>query len=94
MFGCKGEVVKLLKDEFSSVIIWGCANRMEISVAPFFKKKKKKSSTSYKYCQGMVIICSKGFWALWDNIITTAMVMLLKKVLNFYMLLCGHSMLK
>jgi hypothetical protein len=34
------------------------------------------------------------FWALWDNILTVAMVMLLKETFNFYMLLCGNSALK
>jgi hypothetical protein len=37
----------------------------------------------------------EGFWALWDNIITAAMVMLLKEVLYIScVLLCGNNALK
>jgi hypothetical protein len=35
----------------------------------------------------------KGFWASW-NTIMTAIVMLLKKVFNFYILLCEEKIMK
>jgi hypothetical protein len=36
----------------------------------------------------------EGFWTSVENIITVAMVMLLKEALNFHMLLCGNNALK
>jgi hypothetical protein len=35
----------------------------------------------------------KGFWASW-NTVMTAVAMLLKKVFNFYILLCEEKILK
>jgi ankyrin repeat protein len=50
--------------------------------------------TCYDCCQGMVIICCKGVLGLCDNIITVAMILLLKEAFNLYMLLCENSALK
>jgi hypothetical protein len=49
------------------------------------------------YCYNFFHVCLsavKGFWGLWDNFITVAMVMLLKEVFNFHSMLCGNSGLK
>jgi hypothetical protein len=44
-------------------------------------------------CHGDYLLLG-DFWALWDITITVAMVMLLKRGLSFYMLLCGNNALK
>jgi hypothetical protein len=60
---------------------WFVASWSSFSAVKGFWALRDTYESVYCYCccHGVVIICFKGFWALWDNTVTCAMVMLLKE---------------
>jgi hypothetical protein len=51
----------------------------------------------YAFITVSIVSCSfalKGFWALWYNVKTVVMPILLMEVFAFYVLLCGNNALK